>query len=60
MLIVLPVRRPEPGPALVREPTALAADRDDVTLMQQRVEDRGRDNRIAKDCTPFAHRAVGG
>lgn len=46
VLIVLPMSRQEPGPALVLEPIAFPADREYVTAVQKTVEDRGGDETL--------------
>src|ERR1700760_1247788 len=45
---------------LFAQPVAVAADGQHMTVVQQPVEDRARDHRIAKYRTPLAHSQVGG
>ena len=40
--------------AATRVPVALATDGEDVTVVEQPVEDRGGNDRIAEDLAPFA------
>lgn len=42
------------GAAFLAEPVAVATDREDVAVVEQPIEDRGRDDRIAEDGAPFA------
>src|ERR671922_2177813 len=44
--------------ALGFEPIAIAADSDDVAVVEQPVEDRGRHHRIGEHHAPFADAAV--
>jgi hypothetical protein len=44
--------------ALLAQPVAVAADRDDVAVVQELVEDRGGDDGIAEHAAPLADRAV--
>ncbi len=53
-------RRQESSASLFFEPRALAADGDDVAVMQQAVEDRGRDDGIAEDLTLLADGPIRG
>lgn len=53
-------RRQESGPSLLFEPIALAADRDDVSVLQQTVEDRGGDDGIAEDLPRLADGPIRG
>ena len=48
------------GAALFAQAVAVAADGDDVAVVQQPVEDRGGDHRIAEDGAPLADRPVRG
>ena len=43
-----------------RSRLTVAADRDDVAVVQQPLEDCGRDDRIAEYCAPLADRAIAG
>ena len=45
---------------LFAEPIAVSADGDDVAVVEQSIEDGGRDDGIAKDRAPFSHGPVGG
>src|SRR4051794_16597497 len=44
----------QPGTSFLAQPVAVAADRDDVTVVQQPVEDCGRDDGIAEHGAPLA------
>src|SRR5690606_14137730 len=50
--------RQKAGAALLPKPVAVATDREHVAVVEQAVEDRGRDDRIAEDAAPFADRTV--
>src|SRR5260370_1470088 len=50
----------QPRAALLAYPVAVAADRDDVAMVQQPVEDGGGDDSIAEDAAPLADRAGAG
>lgn len=42
------------GPPFLAQSVAVAADRDHVAVVQQVIEDRGRDDRIAEYLAPLA------
>src|SRR5207248_44650 len=48
------------GAPLLAQPVTVAADGDDMAVVEQAVEDGSRHDRIAEDGAPFANRAVGG
>src|SRR5690242_828538 len=48
------------GAPLLAQPVALATDRDDVTVVQQAVQDRGGNQGVPEDACPLAHAAVAG
>src|SRR3546814_744335 len=48
------------GTALLAQPIAVAADGDDLAVVQQAIEDRGGDDGIAEHAAPFPDRAVAG
>ena len=46
------------GTTLLAQAKAFAADRYDVTVMQQAVQDRGGNDRIAEHRSPFGYRSI--
>ena len=50
----------KPAAPLFAEAVAVAPDGDDVAVVQQAIEDPGRDDRVPEDAAPFADGAVGG
>ncbi len=59
-LLVQLGRLDEAGAALFAQPVAVAADGDDLAVVQEAVEDRGCDDGVAEHGAPFADRAVAG
>ena len=54
----MPERRQDSGPSLLFEAIALAADRDDVTVLQQAIKDVGGHDGITEDGAPFVDRGM--
>src|SRR5690606_12208896 len=52
--------RQKAGSALLPQAIAIAADREDLAVMEQAIEDRGRHHGIAEDAAPLADRAIAG
>ena len=53
-------RLEQAGTALFAQPVAVAANGDDVAVVQQTIENGGRHHRIAEHGAPLANRAVAG
>ena len=50
----------QPGPALLAQPVAVAADRDHVAVVQETIEKRRCDHGVTKYSRPPADRAIAG